>query len=67
MLNNSLLRDDFESLKCYLDPCIACSIAFMLCFSLLEKPFLSNLNTSRHLAYLSSSSVAFYNNLDTSR
>ena len=34
-----------------------------LCFSFLEKLFLSNLDTSRHLAYLSSSSVSFNRNL----
>ena len=42
-----------------------------LCFSLLWKTFFKQsrqlLNTSRHLAYLSSSSVAFNRNLDTSQ
>ena len=36
-----------------------------LCFSLLEKLFLSNLDTSRHLAYLSRSLVVCYRNRDS--
>ena len=62
-----MLRDDFESLKCCLDPWLSCMFdCIHVCvFLLLKNYFLSNLNTSRHLVYLSSYSASFNHNLDS--
>ena len=64
-----LLRDDLESLKCCLDHWLSCMID---CIHVYVFPFLKNcfkqsrqlLDTSRYLAYLSSSPATFNLNLD---
>ena len=51
--------------------CVACLIAFIFAFFPFSKTVFKQsrhlLNTSRHLAYLLSSSIDFYRNLDTSQ
>ena len=51
--------------------CVACLIAFIFAFFPFSKTVFKQSrhlhNTSRHLAYLLSSSIDFYRNLDTSR
>ena len=54
-----LLRDVFESLKCWLDPWLSCMLdCIHVClFLFLKNWFLATLKNSRHLAYLSSSKL----------
>ena len=65
-----LLRDDFESLKCWSLVELRAWLHSYLCFSLLEERFLSNLDTSsippRYLAICRALKVFSYRNLDRS-
>ena len=63
------LRDNFESLKCCLNPWLSCMLncIHIYVFPILKNSFKAISTHPQYLAYLSSSSIAFYHNLDNSR
>ena len=69
MLDIFLLKDIFESSKCCLDPwlCYILNFIHICVFPFLKNCFKVISTPLRHLAYLSSSSIDSYRNLDTSR